>query len=248
MGEEQKAKSSSAKKVRTASVRNARAIVTLKDEGKFAQGLGFKKLFFIFLIGSVLGTIYEDILVYMQTGVFMLHRGVIWGPFNVIYGFGAALMCWLLLRKPYNNWQIFGMATLLGGAVEYGVSLLQEIFTGTTSWDYSDLILNINGRTTIPIMIVWGVMGLALVKLVYPICSDLIERIPIRLGNSLFWLLLVFMILDCLISWTAIMRQGFRHNGIPPFTPIGEFYDECFTDEYLRHYFPNMVRSDGKDA
>ena len=40
-------------------------------------------------------------------GVWMMHRGVIYGPFNVIYGFGAALMCWLLLRKPYKNWQIF---------------------------------------------------------------------------------------------------------------------------------------------
>jgi len=248
MGEVQRKNSNSGKKSRKTKARSAQATVTLKSEGKFAQGLGFKKLFFIFLIGSVLGAIYEDILVYLQTGVFMLHRGVIWGPFNVIYGFGAALMCWLLLRKQYNNWQIFGMATLLGGAVEYGLSLLQEIFTGTTSWDYSNLILNINGRTTIPIMFVWGVMGLALVKLVYPICSELIEKIPVQLGNSLFWVLLVFMIFNCLISWTAIMRQGFRHNSMPPFTPIGEFYDEYFTDEYLHRYFPNMVRSDGKNA
>lgn len=227
------------------------AKVTIK-EGIFAEGLGFKKLFFIFMIGSVLGTIYEDILIYVLTyletgtGVWMLHRGVIYGPFNVIYGFGAAVMCWVLLRKKYNNWQIFGLSALLGGLIEYGLSFLQETFTGTTSWDYSNQLLDINGRTTIPIMLVWGVLGLVLVKIVYPFCSNLIERIPIRIGNPVFWALLVFMILNCLISWSAIIRQGLRHNNIPPFTPVGEFYDYYYTDEYLHHYFPNMVRGERK--
>lgn len=69
-------------------------------EEKFAEGLCFKKLFFIFLIGSVIGTVYEDVLIFVRTwmetgtGVWMLHRGVIYGPFNVIYGFGAVVMCW----------------------------------------------------------------------------------------------------------------------------------------------------------
>ncbi len=227
------------------------AKVTVK-EGVFAKGLCFKKLFFIFMIGSILGTIYEDILIYVLTyletgtGVWMLHRGVIYGPFNVIYGFGAAVMCWVLLRKKYNNWQILGLSALLGGLVEYGLSFLQETFTGTTSWDYSNQLLDINGRTTIPIMLVWGVLGLMLVKVVYPFCSNLIERIPARIGNPIFWVLLVFMIVNCLVSWSAIIRQGLRHNNIPAFTPVGEFYDHYYTDEYLHHYFPNMVRGDGK--
>lgn len=226
--------------------------VTTKTDTVFAEGLSFKKLFFIFLVGSVLGTIYEDILIYLQTlaatgtGVWMLHRGVIYGPFNVIYGFGAAIMCWVLLRKKYNNWQIFGISALLGGVVEYALSFLQEVVTGTTSWDYSSAFLNLNGRTTIPIMLVWGLMGLILVKLVYPFIFKLIEKIPPRIGTPLFWVLLVFMILNCLVSWTAIIRQNLRHNNVPPFTPIGEFYDDYYNDKMLSKYFPNMVRSEGK--
>lgn len=225
----------------------ARAKVTAKNE-TFASGLCFRKLFFIFLVGSVFGTIYEDILIFIKTwletgvGIWMRHRGVIYGPFNVIYGFGAALMCWVLLRKKYNNWQVFGISAVLGGVVEYALSFLQETFTGTTSWDYSDLWLNIDGRTTIPIMLIWGVMGLVLVRIVYPFISGLIEKIPPHVGNPLFWVLLVLMIFDCLISWSAIIRQTLRHNDIGPFTPIGQFYDEYYTDEYLVEYFPNMER------
>ena len=218
---------------------------------KFAEGLCFKKLFFVFLIGSIFGTIYEDILIFVQTfletgtGVWMLHRGVIYRPFNVIYGFGAALMCWVLLRKKYENWQIFGIAAVLGGIVEYALSFLQEYFTHTTSWDYSDELLNINGRTTIPFMLVWGLLGLVLVKVVYLVISDLVERIPIRAGNIVFLILLVFMIFDCLISWSAIIRQTLRRNNVPAYTPVGKFLDAAYPDSYLERFFPNMVHKDG---
>lgn len=133
-----------------------------KCEEKFAEGLCFKKLFFVFLVGSVIGTIYEELLYGVQTWYatgsweWTVRRGVIYGPFNVIYGFGAVVMVYLLLRKKYTNWQIFLYASLLGGIVEYVVSLLQEVFTHTTSWDYSNYFLNINGRTTVPFMVVWG--------------------------------------------------------------------------------------------
>lgn len=233
-------------------VRRQSAKVTI-HEGIFAEGLCFKKLFFIFIIGSIFGAIYEDVLIFLMTyfetgtGVWMLHRGVIYGPFNVIYGFGAAVMCWVLLRKKYTNWQIFGISAVLGGVVEYGLSFLQETFTGTTSWDYSYQFLNIQGRTTIPLMLVWGLLGLVLVKVIYPFCSKLIERIPARIGNPFFWAFLLFMIFDCLISWTAIIRQNLRQNNISPITPIGEFCDYYYTDEYLHHYFPNMVRSRSKN-
>ena len=221
-------------------------------EVKFAEGLCLKKLFFIFLIGSVLGSLYEELLhffqVLLETGQFdwSLRRGVIYGPFNVIYGFGAVMMIYLLARKSYKLWEIFLMAAILGGVIEYLISFLQEFFTHTASWDYSDQFLNIGGRTTIPYMMFWGLLGIVLVKLVYPVLSSLIERIPVDVGNTLFVVLVVFMALDMLVSWTAIIRQTLRHNHVPAFTPVGEFYDEYYSDEYLRHYFPNMSHPDQK--
>lgn len=219
-----------------------------KSSQKFAEGLCFRKLFFIFLIASVIGTIYEDLLIFVRTfletgvGVWMTHRGVIYGPFNVIYGFGAALMCWLLLRKPYKNWQIFLYSALMGGAVEYLLSLGQELVVGTRSWDYSNQILDINGRTTLPIMLIWGAMGLVFIKIVYPWVSSLIEKISPAVGENLFIVLLIFMIFNMVVSWSALIRQNLRHHEIRPLTPIGEFYDRYYPDEFLRKYYTNMER------
>lgn len=97
---------------------------------RFAAGMHFKKLFFVFLIASVIGAVYEDILIFIQIfiqtgqGIWMLHRGVIYGSFNVVYGFGAVAMCLLLGRKKRPTWQVFLYAALLGGGVDFwGLSI-----------------------------------------------------------------------------------------------------------------------------
>ena len=204
----------------------------LSAKKNLRKGCVLRNYFSCFLVGSVIGTIYEELLYGVQT----------W------YATGSwewtVVMVYLLLRKKYTNWQIFLYASLLGGIVEYVVSLLQEVFTHTTSWDYSNYFLNINGRTTVPFMVVWGILGLVLVKIAYPFVSEVVEKIPVKIGNIIYVVLVVFMAFDMLISWTAIIRQTLRHNHIAPFTPIGEFYDTYYNDEFLRQFFPNMVHED----
>ena len=84
--------------------KQAKGLAEKHTSSKFAEGLCFRKLFFVFLIGSVIGAFYEEVLnlvqVLWQTGQWewSLRRGVIYGPFNVIYGFGAALLVWLMAR------------------------------------------------------------------------------------------------------------------------------------------------------
>ena len=51
------------------------------------------------------------------------------------------------------------------------------------------------------------------------------------------------MIINMLISWGAIIRQTLRRNHVPAFTPIGEFFDKHYDDEFLSKYFPNMSYS-----
>lgn len=220
------------------------------DKKIFAHGVCFRKMFFIFLIGSVIGSIYEEILYMIQSVMatghldFALRQGVIYGPFNVVYGFGAVVLCLVLVTKQRPAWKTFLIAALLGGIIEYVISFGQELITHTVSWDYSDRFLNINGRTTIPFMLFWGLLGLVFVDCVYPFCSKMIEKIPIKPGEIIFRVALVLMVIDITISWTAVIRQTLRHNDVPPFTPVGEFYDSYYTDEFLLHYYPNMRHYD----
>lgn len=222
------------------------------DEKNFAEGLGFAKLFWIFVIGSIFGALYEEILTCVQTlfrtGTFewVLRRGVIYGPFSPIYGAGAVLMALLLVKNKKSWHQTYCYAALLGGGFEYLVSVLQEIFIGTTSWNYSHQFLNLHGRTTIPLMLVWGFLGLLFVDAIYPWIDHMLKKIPNDIGKRVTTIFAIFLALDMLISWTALFRQTLRRNHIPPLTPVGEFYDRVYTDEFLSRYFTNMVPSKRK--
>ncbi len=213
---------------------------------KFAQGICFYKLFWIFLIGSIFGTYYEQILHlvshYYQYHEFewVLRRGVIYGPISPVYGAGAVLYTLLLMKKEHSDFGIFLKGALIGGGFEYGISFLQETFLGTVSWNYKGRFLNINGRTTIPYMMVWGLIALVFARILYPFLSRCIESFPVSFGVSFTKILIVLLCVDFFISWGALFRQQFRHKGYEPITFLGEFFDQHYDDEMLRKYYTNM--------
>lgn len=223
-----------------------------KEVTTFAKGICFQKLFIIFIIGCIFGNYYEMILNlvkhYLRDGSIFweVRRGVIYGPFSPIYGAGAVLMTYFLVDRNHKWYQTLIYGSLLGGLAEYIIGFLQETFIGTISWDYSSYFLNINGRTTIPIMLIWGILCLIFVKFIYPPISNLIEKIPINPGKTIFNICVIVLSLDMAISWTALIRQYLRRNDIPAFTIVGEFYDKVYTDERLKRAFPNMEIPESK--
>lgn len=217
-----------------------------KDKRVFAEGLSSTKLYIIYIIGSIFGVYFEQIRNLIKhlinNGEFFweYRRGLIYGPFNPLYGFGAMILVYLLLRKPLSNLKTFLYGSLIGGVVEYLVSFLQETFTGTTSWDYTGFIGNINGRTNIPYMLVWGALAFVLVKVIYPFISKWIEKIPYNVGRLCTNCMHVFMVFNCFLSFGAIIRWGLRRNGYKTFTFLGDFFDKFYPDSFLIKHYPNM--------
>ncbi len=205
----------------------------------FAPGRSFYKMALIFIIGCLVGTWYEEILHYVRHGFHESRSGVLYGPFNPVYGAGYILM--ILFLSRFSRWYVvIAVGAVFGGMFEYMLSLGQEFFTGQISWNYHGRFLNIHGRTTIPYMIFWGILGYVMVKIVYPVLSDLIEKIPPYIGKAVTMTLFVFLCVNMAISYTALLRQGMRHRGVEPLTPIGEFYDRVYDDERIYRSFPDM--------
>ena len=127
----------------------------------------------------------------------------------------------------------------MGGICEYLLSVFQEILFNTKSWDYTGYFLNIGGRTTIPFMIVWGLFGLLFVQVVYPFLSKMIEKIPYNIGEISYKILLVFMIINITLSMGACLRQKMRREGKKPYTIVGEFFDNFYSDEVIKNIYRN---------
>ena len=201
------------------------------------------KIILIFIIGSVLGTFYEEILhivkFYMKYKTFdwVPKRGLLYSPISPVYGIGILIIYILFYLKKRKWYQTFILGCLFGGVYEFTMGFLQETIWGTISWDYSDKFLNIGGRTTVPFMIFWGLLVIAFVYLIFPLLDKLYSKFREKTINNLTLVLSIILILDVLITISAVTRQTLRHSGVEAKTFIGEFCDKHYTDQYLKKIY-----------
>lgn len=213
----------------------------MKQKEVFAKGICFEKIFWIFIIGCVFGCLVEVLNHFIHYSNFVSRSGLIYGPLNPVYGFGVVIFV-LFLSKIKNPILIFIGGMLLGGGFEYVCSFVQEKVFGSISWDYSHQLFNIGGRTSLKYMLIWGVLALIFMKFVYPILSNLIEKIPVKIGRILTVILVVFVIFDAVISIIACLRQSERAMGEEASNRVEVFLDKHYPDERLNKIFENHVK------
>lgn len=212
------------------------------ENKKFAEGYCFTKIFIFFLIGCLIGTYYEEILWFIRYGEWSNRQGLIYGPFSPIYGVGVAIFVIFLGKNNDRRsvWKTLIYAAIIGGGTEFMTSLIADKVFGVQFWDYSNEFLNIFGRTTIPFMIFWGIGGTVLMKIIYPWISKWIEKIPYKIGKPIYIVVLIFILVDVILTYGALGRMALRDNGVKPYTFVGEFMDKVYTDEFLYDKFPIM--------
>lgn len=213
-----------------------------KHEASFAKGNGYYKQFWVFFIGSIAGVIIEMLWCLVTKGTIESRQGLIYGPFNLVYGFGAVLMT-LGLYKLSEKRDLYIMlgGFAIGTVFEYACSLIQETLFGTVSWQYHTFPLNFNGRVNFLYSVFWGVLAVLWIKNVYPRLSRLIEKIPNKIGIPLTWVLVVFMLYNTVISSLAVYRMSERHSGLPPSNAAERYLDRRYDDAFLEKIYPNMV-------
>lgn len=217
-----------------------------KEDKPFAYGFCFTKLFYLFVIGSFIGTILETIWAFCVDGHFEMRVGMVYGPFIPVYGGGACFLT-AALYKLYklNDTLVFVISAFVGASFEYFCSWLQEQMFGTVSWDYSDTPFNLDGRTNLMYALIWGFLGLVWVRYLYPWTAKLIEKIPKRAGAIITTFLIVFMAFNGFMSVTATARWTQRTEGVPASNSFEEYLDEKFDNEKMEFLFPGMKKGCG---
>lgn len=213
----------------------------MMSDASFAQGLNFYKLSWVFFLGCFLGVVIETIWCLLRYRKLESRKGLVWGPFNLVYGFGALVITvGLYPLRDSRDLFIFVAGSLLGGIFEYVCSVIQEKVTGTISWDYKDFPLNLNGRINLLYCFFWGILALLWVKDAYPFLARLIEQLPNDIGIPLTWIGVVFFIIDSLHSAFVVRRMNERQNGIYQTNRLGRLLDKYYPDEKVRKIYPNM--------
>lgn len=207
----------------------------------FARGLNFYKLFWIFFIGCFLGVVIETLWCLLTRHHYESRVGLIYGPFNLVYGFGALAMGLGLYKvRGKRDSAVLVAGAVIGSIVEYICSWVQEWMFGTVSWDYSSMPFNLQGRINLLYAFFWGVLAILWVKGVYPWFAKWILMIPNKIGKSLTWILLVFMIVNTVMSACTVGRWQSRRQSLPPSNGFEQYIDTHYPNERMEKIYPNM--------
>ena len=165
-----------------------------------------------------------------------------------------------------NNFTLFTGGFLIGSITEYVVSFMVEMIMDTRWWDYSDRILNVNGRICLIYSIFWGALTLVLVKYFNPKIDKIIEKIKNKVSLKLLkitiLIITIFLFIDCLATCFAqkqfinrmIVEKRIevenKHDVIKSYEKtynnqvLCDFINTFWNDKKMIRTFPNMKIED----
>ena len=208
----------------------------------FAKGLCWDKLVWVFLISALLGDIIETFWCGLVDGQWMNRSSVLYGPFSFVWGLGAVVLTVTLqgLAEKSDRY-VFAAGFIVGGAYEYICSVFTELVFGTVFWDYSDMPLNIGGRTNVLFCFFWGVLAVLWINVIYPPMSKGIESVPPLAGKVLTWVVVFVMGCNAFLTSAAMLRYSARPDYPEPANRLEEFIDRQYDDESMEKRWPNMI-------
>lgn len=207
----------------------------------FAKGICFDKLVWVFFISSFLGALIEMCFCCWKGAGWMSRSSLLYGQFSIVWGFGAVVLTIALERlRDKRVWILFLAGFVIGGTYEYTCSVLSELVFGTVFWDYSDMPLNIGGRTNVQYCVYWGILAAVWMKLLYPAMECVIEKIPPLSGKIITWVVVSVMLCNGILTAGAMIRYTERQTQVNVDTVITEFLDANYDDAWMEARWPNM--------
>ena len=176
-----------------------------------------KKYFVYFMLYSIIGWLYE---VFLEVVVYQWgfsNRGVLFGPYCPVYGFGALIFLFavypLIRKKPMPRkllWipVVFVLCALTATAVELITSYLCEVVMGSWPWQtYAGYRYNFQARIALSPSIRFGIGGVFFLYIVQPAFEMAVKKLG-RKGLSVVSGILgaVFLAdLICFVVFQAIL-------------------------------------------
>lgn len=199
------------------------------------------RVFWIFIIGSILGCVVEEIWCLLKNKVFQIRKSLIYLPMIPIYGIAAVFITIIADIVGYNLWKVFFIGALVATLIEYFSSWIQEKIFHTKSWDYSQFPFNLHGRVNLLYSIGFGLFAVLFIKQLNRLVFFIRNHVPMQFFFALSFLAFVFFTVDVVITIMATYRQKQRREGKEAKNQLEKFLDKKYPDERLNKIYNNSV-------
>lgn len=170
-----------------------------------------QKAVIYFVLYSVIGWCYE---VFLEVVVYrwgFSNRGVLLGPYCVVYGFGALILIaslgWLkerrisLGRVNVTPALVFVGIVVITTLVELAASYIMEFTHGEWLWDYTRFAFNFQGRVALNPSIRFGIGGMIFLYLLQPLFQKLTTRMSKRALAAVSGALTLLLLADTVYNF-----------------------------------------------
>ena len=150
-----------------------------------------------FIIYSILGWIMESIYRSICEKR-IINTGFLKGPFCPIYGIGAIIMILFLQNLKNNVALLFIVSMIILTIWEYIVAIILEKTFNIKYWDYSNNILNFQGRICMLNSIYWGILGVIFIEYIQDFIQNLVTLIPINILYISVSIIMLIVLIDAI--------------------------------------------------
>lgn len=205
-----------------------------------SKNIAASDMLWLFVGGSVIGFILEGLWHILRVGAWESHTATVWGPFCLIYGIATVLLYTLSSKIGQRSLPVqFLIYGAMGSAIEYLGSLFQEKIFGFSSWDYSDHFLNIGGRVSLWMTILWGALGVLFAQFIFPLFEKVLHKMKGKVWDIAAVSVTVFMAANLIFTAMTVLRWSERQEGLPASNVWEEYADEKYNNERMQEIFPN---------
>ena len=164
---------------------------------------GFQWLFFFYFY-CFGGWCFESAYVSLRTRKWV-NRGFMRGPFLPLYGSGATMM--LVVSMPFQeNVVLTYIAGVIGAtALEYVTGVVMEALFQVRYWDYSERILNYQGRICLRSSLAWGFLTILMTRVIHRPIESLMYAMPERVLHYVTVVLTIYIVADFTLSFKAAL-------------------------------------------
>lgn len=144
---------------------------------------------------SFIGYLWEVALKLVMMGV-LVNSGTLYGPWIPIYGFGGIFVLLFLKRFKERPTVVFVLSLLVCTLLEYFTSYFLEVTQGMRWWDYSNYLININGRVCLEGAIIFGLAGCLVIYVAEPFFMKLFNKVPLKIKVCITVIFIVLFLFD----------------------------------------------------
>ncbi len=202
-------------------------------------------LFWIFIIGSIVGLLGETFVTAFIDGRVESRAGLVWGPFSPLYGLGGLFFTLMLNDfKKRNPLALICASALVGGALEFCAGWFWEHCFGIVAWSYANrpfTIINFGNYTCLRMMIIWGLAGYVWMHVGLPVCMRIIGLIPENSRRTVTIIMASFLAVDVAMTFVTMNCWFERLAGAPIENPIQMFCAAHYGNDWMASRFQTMT-------